>query len=140
MNPSTNVPSNRAVSRIYPVQSHIRTTPMRYDEAVKEVAQINAGFAERLYALRSAKGVSAREMSLALGQGAGYISNLENGHNLPSMSQFFAICTYLQVPPRQFFAYGTHDKKCLAELNVLAAKMTNEDLELLTAIARKLAN
>lgn len=138
MNPNENVLSNRTLQHICPVQPHIGATPMRYDEAAKEVSQINAGFAERLFQLRSAKGVSAREMSLDLGQGAGYISNLENGHNLPSMSQFFAICTYLQIAPSQFFAYGTGGAKRLAELNVLATTLSDEDLELLTAIARKL--
>ena len=45
-------------------------------------------FAKRLAQLRNQKGVSARDMSLSLGQGAGYINNIENKNNLPSM-----ICT-----------------------------------------------
>ena len=40
-------------------------------------------FAKRLADLRTAKGVSARDMSLSLGQSAGYINNIENGVNLP---------------------------------------------------------
>ena len=39
-------------------------------------------FAKRLSALRQEKGASARDMSLSLGQNAGYINNIENGHNL----------------------------------------------------------
>lgn len=35
-------------------------------------------FAKRLAMLRESKGVSARDMSLTLGQSAGYISNIEN--------------------------------------------------------------
>ena len=34
-------------------------------------------FAKRLAQLRNQKGVSARDMSLSLGQGAGYINNIE---------------------------------------------------------------
>ena len=34
-------------------------------------------FALRLAQLRQAKGVSARDMSLSLGQSAGYINNIE---------------------------------------------------------------
>lgn len=45
-------------------------------------------FAKRLSALRQEKGASARDMSLSLGQNAGYINNIENGHNLPSMTVF----------------------------------------------------
>ena len=37
-------------------------------------------FYRRLTDLRNQKGVSAREMSLALGQSSGYISNIENGN------------------------------------------------------------
>lgn len=36
-------------------------------------------FARRMSQLRQAKGVSARDMSLSLGQSAGYINNIENG-------------------------------------------------------------
>ena len=48
-------------------------------------------FAERLVALRMKKGVSARDMSLSIGQNAGYINNIENGKALPSMTSFFYI-------------------------------------------------
>lgn len=60
-------------------------------------------FAERLTTLRMQKGVSARDMSLSIGQSAGYINNIENGVNLPSMSVFFYICDYLEISPRDFF-------------------------------------
>ena len=56
-------------------------------------------FIKRLTELRMNKGVSAREMSLAIGQSEGYINNVENGVNLPSMTVFFYICEYLGVTP-----------------------------------------
>ena len=62
-------------------------------------------FAKRLAQLRNQKGVSARDMSLSLGQGAGYINNIENKNNLPSMTVFFYICTYLDVTPKEFFDF-----------------------------------
>ncbi len=40
------------------------------------------------------KGVSARDMSLSLGQGVNYINTIENHHSLPSMTAFFYICEY----------------------------------------------
>ena len=49
-------------------------------------------FGKRLAQLRMNKDVSARDMSLSLGQSAGYINNVENGVNYPSMSAFFYIC------------------------------------------------
>ena len=48
-------------------------------------------FQERLASLRNKKGVSARDMSLSIGQNAGYINNIETGKALPSMSGFFYI-------------------------------------------------
>ena len=40
-------------------------------------------FIERLIQLRLNKGVSARDMSLSLGQSPNYINHIENGKNLP---------------------------------------------------------
>ena len=60
-------------------------------------------FIKRLVELRMNKGVSARDMSLSIGQSAGYINNIENGVNLPSMSVFFYICEYFGVTPEEFF-------------------------------------
>ena len=64
---------------------------------------INEQFHKRLAELRTRADVSARDMSLTLGQSESYISNIENGHNLPSMSTFFYICDYLKVTPKEFF-------------------------------------
>ena len=60
-------------------------------------------FPARLTHLRMQKGVSARDMSLSIGQNPGYINNIESGKALPSMSGFFYICEYLGVTPRDFF-------------------------------------
>ena len=60
-------------------------------------------FAIRLSKLRIKKGVSARDMSLSIGQNAGYINNIETGKALPSMSSFFFICEYLNISPQEFF-------------------------------------
>lgn len=60
-------------------------------------------FYHRLTELRSQKDVSAREMSLSIGQSAGYINTIENQKSLPSMASFFYICEYLGVTPGEFF-------------------------------------
>ena len=60
-------------------------------------------FSLRLAQLRSEKGVSARDMSLSIGQNASYINNIENGKALPSMTGFFYICEYLNITPGEFF-------------------------------------
>ena len=60
-------------------------------------------FVERLVKLRNEKNVSAREMSMEIGQSESYISNIENGYGMPSLSVFFYICQYLGVTPKDFF-------------------------------------
>ncbi len=59
-------------------------------------------FAKRLAQLRMNKGVSARDMSLSIGQSAGYINNIENGVNLLSMTVFLYICDYIGIVPKDF--------------------------------------
>lgn len=63
-------------------------------------------FQIRLAKLRMQKGVSARDMSLSIGQNPSYINNIENGKALPSMSAFFFICDYLNITPEEFFDSG----------------------------------
>ena len=44
-----------------------------------------ADFIKRLVELRMNKGVSARDMSLSIGQSSSYINNIETGVSFPSM-------------------------------------------------------
>lgn len=92
-------------------------------------------FVKRLIELRLNKGVSARDMSLSLGQSAGYINNIENGINYPSMSLFLYICEYFGITPEQFFnAIYTNPEK-LNKLCDLAKDMSDEQLDILIAVA-----
>ncbi len=72
-------------------------------------------FPIRLAELRNNKGVSARDMSLSIGQNPGYINNIETGKSLPSMSVFFFICEYLDVSPQEFFDFDSKHPKELSE-------------------------
>ena len=60
-------------------------------------------FALRLAQLRMQAGISARDMSLSLGQSESYINKIENGKSLPSMQVFFYICDYFGISPQEFF-------------------------------------
>lgn len=68
-----------------------------------EISFMENYFSKRMYELRKRKGISAREMSLSLGQSTSYINNIENKRNLPSMSAFFNICAYFGITPQEFF-------------------------------------
>ncbi|EHL15068.1 helix-turn-helix domain-containing protein [Peptoanaerobacter stomatis] len=63
-------------------------------------------FAKRLSELRLINSVSARDMSLSLGQSESYINKIENSKAFPSMEMFFYICDYLNISPKDFFDYG----------------------------------
>ena len=68
-------------------------------------------FSDKLRELRNEKGISAREMSLALGQNVNYINLIENGKRKPSLDMFLSICEYLKVSPEYFFHDENHEKK-----------------------------
>jgi len=97
-------------------------------------------FMQRLTELRMQKGVSARDMSLSIGQSAGYINNIENGVNYPSMSAFFFICDYLGVTPQEFFETENTDPVALQELRSTAKTLSSEQLNLLLALAKDMQN
>ena len=53
--------------------------------------------------MRTDHDISARELSLQLGQSTGYINTIENGKSLPSMKMFLYICEYFHITPKEFF-------------------------------------
>lgn len=83
-----------------------------YDELTYEER-----FIQRLVQLRMNKGVSARDMSLSIGQNPGYINSIESGKSLPSMTTFFYICEYFNMTPANFFDFGC--TRSPGELNAL---------------------
>ena len=96
-------------------------------------------FSKRLVELRMAKGVSARDMSLSIGQSAGYINNIENGINYPSMTTFFYICEYLGITPKEFFDTEIANPTKVHALLTAAQSLSNEQLDNLIAIAKGLS-
>ncbi|MCI6083722.1 helix-turn-helix domain-containing protein [Gemmiger sp.] len=98
----------------------------------------NRLFALRLSALRQQKGVSAREMSLALGQNTNYINRIENGKNYPSMQSFFYICEYLGVTPQEFFEEKNAAPTRLNDLIVKLKRLTPSQLATVNAVVDEL--
>ena len=96
-------------------------------------------FPLRLALLRTQMNISARDMSLTLGQNPGYINSIENGKALPSMAMFFYICDYLQISPADFFATENNspakNKEIIENLSYLDA----ESLDSIALIIEKLA-
>lgn len=95
-------------------------------------------FAERLIELRGNAGVSAREMSLALGQNQSYINNIECARSFPSLTGFFYICDYLKITPAEFFETGTANPAQLNELIEKLKKLNAKQLETLSAFVEQM--
>ena len=94
-------------------------------------------FIKRLVALRMNKGVSARDMSLSLGQSPSYITNIENGINLPSMTVFFFICEYFGITPQEFFETESANPKRLQELIQAEKHLTTEQIDIILALIKQ---
>ncbi len=93
---------------------------------------------KRIGQLRTEKGVSARDMSLSLGQNAAYINRIENGKSLPSLQALFWICEYFKVTPGQFFEEGNQYPAYLEELIGDMKKLDAASLSLVAELVKKL--
>ena len=93
---------------------------------------------ERLASLRIKKGVSARDMSLTLGQSDNYINVIENKKSLPSMSVFFYICEYFGITPQEFFDNGTVNPALIKELVGELKPLDDDVLQNLLEFIKKL--
>lgn len=97
-------------------------------------------FGMRLTKLRQQKDVSARDMSLSVGQNPGYINNIESGKALPSMRVFFDICEYFEITPSQFFDVGLEFPHKLDVLIKYSKNLSDAQLENITSIVKELVN
>lgn len=88
-------------------------------------------FFKRLTELRIAKNVSAREMSLSIGQSESYINVIENKHSFPSMQVFFYICDYFDITPMEFFDMETKDPEKLKSILPKLKRLNTEKLALI---------
>lgn len=97
-------------------------------------------FYGRLTELRLQKGVSARDMSLSLGQSESYINKIENKRTLPSFTGFLYICEYFGITPQEFFGTGAAPQKTnelLAALEKLTPTQTEHVIQIINDIANK---
>ena len=93
-------------------------------------------FSLRLAQLRERKGVSARDMSLSIGQNPGYINNIESGKSMPSLSGIFYICDYLGITPSEFFDTDSNDPIRLSNLINDLKKLNDKQLDTSSALVK----
>lgn len=97
-------------------------------------------FAMRLATLRTKKNVSAREMSLSIGQNQGYINHIESGQGTPSLSGVFYICEYLGITPSQFFDFDLKNPEKLNKINEYLKKLNDEQLDALEMFLKSMTS
>ncbi len=90
----------------------------------------------RLARLRIKKGVSARDMSLSIGQNAGYINSIETGRINPSMVNFFYICEFLGVTPSEFFDTESANPSKLDTIVQDMKKLNDKQLEIIASLVK----
>ena len=92
----------------------------------------------RLTELRMQKGVSARDMSLSLGQSESYINKIENRRTLPSLQGLLYICAYFGISPAAFFDTGDAAPEQTAAILQAAGRLPPEQRKLLLQLAESL--
>ena len=90
----------------------------------------------RIAELRTQKGVSARDVSLSLGQSESYINKIENKRTMPSMAGFFYICEYFGITPQEFFNSESTAPQKVQELAAELDKLTAPQIEHLLLIIK----
>lgn len=94
--------------------------------------------AEKLHKFRKKKNVSAREMSLAIGQNENYINSIENKRSLPSLQMLGTICEYLEISMSEFLYEPKNHSQLISEIQTNLNILDDETLEHVLAILKSL--
>ena len=92
----------------------------------------------RLAQLREKKGVSARDMSLTIGQNPGYINNIESGKSMPSVTGLLYICEYLDMSPKDFFDFDSENPTRLNAVISNLKRLNDQQLAIIEALVKDL--
>ena len=95
-------------------------------------------FSLRIATLRTKKGVSARDMSLSMGQNPGYINNIESGKSMPSLTGIFYICDYLKITPSELFDTDVENPEKLKGIIEDLKKLSSKQLDTISALVKDL--
>lgn len=92
----------------------------------------------RIAQLRTKKGVSARDMSLSIGQNPGYINNIETGKSAPSLDGIIYICDYLNISLCEFFDTDSANPAKLNEIINDLKKLNDKQLDSIATLLKGL--
>ena len=93
---------------------------------------------ERYAKIRLAHNISARKLSLELGQSTEYINQIESGKNMPSLDGLLNFCNYFNISVAEFFEesfnFPVEYRGIIDELNKMDAMTVKFIYELLKVI------
>lgn len=93
--------------------------------------------AERIRQLRKQKKISAREMSLSIGQNVNYINRIEQKCNLPSLQGLFSICEYFEISPQEFFESTSKASPLIIKTAIQVLEdLKDEEISLIISVAK----
>lgn len=125
--------------KIYPTFPHnIASKDLYYRYTGGGIVDYIEFFYNRITQLRLQKGVSARDMSLSLGQSESYINKIENRRTLPSFSGFIYICEYFGITPADFFNSNSNAPHTNNQIAVTSEKLTPTQAEHILALIQDL--
>ena len=93
----------------------------------------------RIAMLRTKKKVSAREMSLAIGQNPNYINHIETGSATPSLAGLSYICEYLGITMSEFFELDSNNPEKINKINEYLKNLDDEQLEIVENLVKNMA-
>lgn len=83
----------------------------------------------RIVELRNLKKISARDMSLSIGQNENYINEIENGKMLPSLKGLIYICEYFEINLKNFFDTENKNPEIFNKITDKLKKLKYNQLE-----------
>lgn len=91
---------------------------------------------QRIALLRTYKNISARELSLRLGQSEGYINAIENGKSNPSVQMLEYICEELGVSLKDFFDTENKYPDLIKDIVKEAKRLDRKSLESILTVMK----
>ncbi len=82
----------------------------------------------RITELREQKGVSEREMSIALGNSPNYSYFMKKNKSIPSLPMLNAVCQYLGITLPDFFHFDNHAPAFIEEIRQELISLPPEEL------------
>lgn len=95
---------------------------------------------DRLLEIRLANKKSERGLSLDLGHNSNYCNDIANGRALPSMSEFFYICEYFGITPKDFFDNDEKMSLTKQKAKRIIDQLEDSDIDSLMFVLEKFVN